>query len=166
MTVLVMTPTRSTDSWEPVSCGRPFRRMITSWVRTGSNGLSLRSQRAACSRQSARRWRTARPSRPRALGPPLRPSGTSQHPRVRCGLTSARSTAHHLRTVWPSDSNMLRRLLILVVPGQVTEFLPDGTVVATMACPTSHVCVAVGSSAEETPKYDSTPHRAVVLDDY
>lgn len=43
------------------------------------------------------------------------------------------------------------------------RILPDGTVVATMACPTSHVCVAVGSSAEETPKYDSTPHRAVVL---
>ena len=43
------------------------------------------------------------------------------------------------------------------------RILHGGAIVGRMACPTSHVCVAVGSSAEETPKYDSTPHRAVVL---
>jgi photosystem II stability/assembly factor-like uncharacterized protein len=41
--------------------------------------------------------------------------------------------------------------------------LHDGAVVGTMACPTSHECVAVGVSAEDTPQYDSFPHRALVL---
>ena len=96
--------------------------MITSCLRTGSRGLSLGSRWAASSPQPAQRWRTAHPSMPLALGPPPRPSGISQHPRVRCSLASARSTAHHLRTVWPSDSNMLRLLLILVEPGRVIGF--------------------------------------------
>jgi photosystem II stability/assembly factor-like uncharacterized protein len=43
------------------------------------------------------------------------------------------------------------------------RILHGGAIAGTMACPTSHVCIAVGSSAEETPKYDSTPQRAVVL---
>ena len=44
------------------------------------------------------------------------------------------------------------------------RFLHGGAVVGAMACPTSHVCVAVGGSPEEgTPQYDSLLHRAVVL---
>jgi photosystem II stability/assembly factor-like uncharacterized protein len=43
------------------------------------------------------------------------------------------------------------------------RILHGGAVLWSMACPTSHVCVGVGVSPENTPQYDSVPSRALVL---